>query len=253
MKTRKSFLNSPGGLALLALWVWLTVTQNASAADAKSPPTPPAADFEPLLKAAAAKPAAPLAGEGWTSLFNGHDLAGWKVTTFYSHGKVRCDSGLLVLEEGNDLTGVTWTNPVIKMNYEVSLEAMRVDGSDFFCALTLPVGDDFCSLILGGWGGTMIGISSIDDRNASENETSDTMDFTSGRWYRVRMRVTPEKIEAWLDDKQIVNLKTAGHDITVRAGEIEFSKPFGLASYATTAALREIKIRKLDAAPADKK
>ena len=58
------------------------------------------------------------------------------------------------------MTGITWTNEVPTNNYEISLEAMRVEGSDFFCALTFPVGNDPCSFIVGGWGGGVVGLSS---------------------------------------------------------------------------------------------
>ncbi len=39
-----------------------------------------------------------------------------------------------------------------KTDYEVTLEARRVDGFDFFCALTLPAGEERFSVVLGGWG-----------------------------------------------------------------------------------------------------
>ena len=51
------------------------------------------------------------------------------------------------------------TNEIPKINYEVALDAMRVSGSDFFCGLTVPVNDSFCSLIVGGWGGGLGGVS----------------------------------------------------------------------------------------------
>ena len=79
---------------------------------------------------------------------------------------------------------------------------MRVDGSDFFAGITFPVDKSFCSLILGGWGGQRrSGSSSINDLDASENSTSQSMVFEKQRWYTVRIRVTPEKIDSWLDDE----------------------------------------------------
>ena len=56
------------------------------------------------------------------------------------------------------MTGITWTNEMPRMGYEISLEAMRVEGSDFFCGLTFPVGKDYLSLIVGGWGGRRGGV-----------------------------------------------------------------------------------------------
>jgi hypothetical protein len=81
--------------------------------------------------------------------------------------------------------------------------------------------------------------------DASENETSGYMKFNDGQWYRIRLRVTERKIEAWIDDEKVVNADTTDRRITVRPGDIELSQPFGLASYQTTGAIREIKIRRV--------
>ena len=113
---------------------------------------------------------------------------------------------MIVLNTGDPFTGLNWTNPFPKMNYEVALDAMRVTGSDFFCGLTIPVGDSFCSLIVGGWGGSLIGISSLDGMDASENETGKFINFEQGRWYRIRLRVTESKIEAWVDRNKLINV-----------------------------------------------
>ena len=129
------------------------------------------------------------------------------------------------------MTGITWVGDVPKIDYELTLEAMRVDGSDFFCGLTFPVGDSPCSFIVGGWGGGVVGLSSIDGSDASENETTKYQEFESGRWYAVRLKVTKQKIEAWLDKKQMVNLDTKDRKISVRL-EVELSRPWG--SPATT-------------------
>lgn len=205
-----------------------------------------AAALEAAIKKAAGEPMGAVEGRDWKPLFNGRTLAGWQQTDFSGRGQVHCESGLMVLEMGNSLTGVNWTNDVPKVDYEITLEAMRVQGSDFFCGLTFPVKDSYCSLILGGWGGTVVGLSSVDSADASENETSRFVKFDTGRWYRVRVRVTAGKIEAWLDEKQIVDLATEGRHIGLRFGEIELSKPLGIASYETTAAVRGIKLRKLN-------
>jgi hypothetical protein len=122
---------------------------------------------------------------------------------------------------------------------------MRVEGSDFFCALTFPVGKSACSLIVGGWGGTLVGLSSVDNMDASENDTSTGMQFEPNRWYRIRVRVTDEKIEAWIDQEKMVDLETKDRTISLRFGDIDHSLPLGIASYQTRAAVRDIRLRRL--------
>jgi hypothetical protein len=194
----------------------------------------------------ASKPAAGIEAEkGWVSLFDGKTLKGWKVTEFAGHNEVRVDNGQIILEMGDYMTGITWTNDLPRMNYELSMEAMRVDGSDFFCGLTFPVNKDPCSLIIGGWGGGLVGLSSIDGNDASSNETTSFMSFETGRWYRVRLRVTPSKIEAWIDKKKVVDLETEGKQLSIRI-EVELSKPLGIATYLTKGAMRDIKMLRLE-------
>ena len=196
-----------------------------------------------IVHAAALKPLSPLPGDGWHSLFDGSSLDGWRVTNFGGPGRVELQDGLMVFRMGSPFTGANYTKEVPKLNYEVTLEAMRVAGDDFFCGLTFPAGDSFASLIVGGWGGRLVGISSIDYEDASENETTQTMSFETGRWYRIRLRVSEQKIEAWIDQKKIVNVVTTGRKLSLRAGQIELSKPFGVASWLTSAAIRDIKLR----------
>lgn len=202
--------------------------------------------YKDILQAATAKPVTPVQGDGWISLFDGKTLKGWKATEFIGRGKVLCESGMIVFEAGDPFTGLNWTDSVPRINYEISLDAMRVGGSDFFCGLTIPVKDSCCSLIAGGWGGSLIGISSFDGADASENESTKFMNFENGRWYRVRLRVTDQRIEGWIDNEKLINVVTTDKRISVRPGEIEMSQPFGLASWNTTAAFREIRMRRIE-------
>jgi len=179
-----------------------------------------------------------------TTLFDGKTLGQWKITDFGGQGDVYVKDGSIFLETGNDMTGVNWSGPVVRMNYEITLEAMRVAGSDFFCGLTFPVGENPCSLILGGWGGTVCGLSNIDYYDAANNETTRIISFENGQWYRVKLRVTPDKIQAWLDDEELVNIVTTGRKIDIRP-EVDLSQPLGIATWRTTGAIRNIKLRKL--------
>jgi hypothetical protein len=195
-------------------------------------------------RAGAAEPGEKSPEKQVTSLFDGKSLGRWKAAAFGGEGEVEVTDGRLVMHMGNPMTGITWTGEYPKTNYEISLEAMRVDGSDFFCGLTFPVGDAPCSFICGGWGGGVVGLSSLDGLDASENETTKYREFESGRWYKIRVRVTPQKIAAWIDDKQMVDVETKDHRISIRL-EVELSRPLGISCYQTTAALRNIELRRL--------
>ncbi len=182
---------------------------------------------------------------GWTPLFDSKTLTNWQLTKFVGAGAVKVENGEIILDAGKALTGITWTGEKPPdSNYELTLQAMRVEGSDFFAGITFPVGDSFCSLILGGWGGEVVGLSSINGMDASENETSQSMKFTSGRWYTIRIRVTAEKIDAWLDERRIVDVVLKGKEIETRI-EMIMSQPIGVASWRTKAALRDIRLRRL--------
>lgn len=179
------------------------------------------------------------------ALFNGTSLAGWAVTDFAGHGPVEVADGQIKIGLGH-MTGVNWTNEASlpRMNYEISLDAMRVDGSDFFCGLTFLVGEKPCSFIVGGWGGGVVGLSSINGEDASQNETTSYMNFVSKKWFHIRVRVEPGKIQAWIDEDRVVNLDTADKNLTIRL-EVEPSLPLGLSTWNTAAAWKNIQIKKL--------
>lgn len=192
------------------------------------------------------------AANDWQTLFDGKDLKGWKETDFAGHGDVHVKDGTLRIEMGAALCGVTYTNPVPKVDFEVSLKARKVAGGDFFCGLTVPVRDDHCTLIVGGWGGGLVGISSIDGMDASENETMSTMYFETGKWFDIRFRVTADRLTAWIDNQKVADANIKGRRVSMRPGEIEIAVPFSLSTYSTTAELKDIRLRKLEPT-ADKK
>jgi len=187
-------------------------------------------------------------GADWQPLFDGKTLANWEVTGFAGHGDVEVKDGAIVLNQGI-LTGIHRTKPPAVVDYEVTLEARRVTGGDFFCGFTFPVRDSHATLVVGGWGGAVVGISSLDGQDASQNETTQYKRFENGRWYRIRMSVTSTNLSTWIDDERVVNVATTGKKIALRPGDIELSAPFGFATWSTTAELRDIRWRPLGDAP----
>jgi hypothetical protein len=180
----------------------------------------------------------------WRKLFDGKSLDGWKATNYGGEGEVVAEDGTLTLNIGSNMTGVTYLRDFPKMNYEVRCEAQRADGHDFFCGMTFPVADSHCSLIAGGWGGAIVGLSSINEHDASENETTKYVKFDNNRWYKFRVRVEPKRIQAWIDDKSVIDVDIEGCKISTRV-EVDLNKPFGFASYETKALLRNIEVREL--------
>lgn len=179
----------------------------------------------------------------WRELFDGASLGAFTPTPFGGEGEVSVVDGRIVLDAGSPLTGVTWGGePLPCVDYELELSATRLSGNDFFCGLTLPIGDSHATLVLGGWGGALCGLSSLDGRDASENETTTFRGFTSGREYRVRVLVTADRFRAWIDGESIVDVAIAGRRIGVRP-EVARSRPFGIANFATRAAVRGVRVR----------
>ncbi|HKL34639.1 MAG TPA: DUF1080 domain-containing protein [Tangfeifania sp.] len=183
--------------------------------------------------------------DGWVSLFDGETLDGWEIAQFGPQGIVKVSDENLRLGMGDGCTGVTYTGDFPRMNYEVMLEAQKISGNDFFCGITFPVDTSYCSLIVGGWGGPVVGISSIDGRDASDNETTTLKKFEKNTWYSIRLKVVPGKIEAWIDGEKLIDFITTDHELSIRP-EVYLSRPFGICSWATTAELRNIRLHKTE-------
>ena len=181
------------------------------------------------------------------ALFNGTDLSGWEITDYAGGGAVTVKDGEIHFAQGELITGIHLAHDKIpRTNFELEAEAMKVDGDDFFCAITFPVGETYATFVPGGWGGTVVGISSIDGLDAAENETATFMKFEKNQWYRLRVRVTGEKIQCFLDDKMVVDLPLADRNIALRPGPIELSVPIGIASFQCISKVRNVKLRTIN-------
>jgi len=229
---RLALLAAVALIALAAFWLAQQIIHRAEGAE---PKTAPAAE--------AKKPAQdPFA---WKSLFDGKTLKGWKVPNFGGEGEVKVEKGAIVMAMGNPMSGIVWTGEELpKIDYEVTLEGRRGLGNDFFCTTTFPVGESYCSLVVGGWGGTVVGLSSVDFYDASDNSTTTFQDFKTGQWYRIRLRITKAKVEAWVDDEQVVDQAVPEHRFSIR-DEVDLCRPFGICPWVTEGAVRNIRLRKL--------
>jgi hypothetical protein len=177
-------------------------------------------------------------------LFDGKTLDGWEITNFGPQGPVSISGGEIILGMGDGCTGITWKKAFPRVDYEVSLDAKRVAGNDFFCGLTFPAGKDPCTLIVGGWGGATVGLSSIDGKDAAENETTTIRNFDKNRWYHIRLVVTAEYIKSWIDSVKVVDFIIGSKKLSIRP-EVQLSRPFGITSWNTTAAIRNIRLERI--------
>ena len=183
------------------------------------------------------------------ALFDGKSLSDWEKVDIGGSGDVTLEDGQLIISQGDSVSGCVYkkTKDLPLQNYEISLQAMRVSGSDFFCGLTFPIGDlkTCVTLVVGGWGGAVTGISNIDGMDASENSTATMQRYADNKWYKFKIRVTPKDIKVWLDDKEIINVEIEGRKLGVRPGPIESYLPLSFTTYQTTAAIKDVKITKL--------
>jgi hypothetical protein len=190
-----------------------------------------------------------LPGKGWKPLLNGKNLDGWKVVAEGEAKEAEMARALgdtVICQDGFELTGIAWKGEFPRTNYEVAVDAMRVSGEDFFCGMTFPIGKSAATLVVGGWGGTVVGISNVDGANASENETTQDMTFAKERWYRIRLRVTEQRIQVWIDKDRVIDLKAKGRKFAVWLQQ-EAYLPFGINAWQTKAALRNLMLRSLAA------
>ena len=237
----------------LALIVFPLFALNFAACNAISTAQEPKADTKPAQAASDAKSEksdgeksnadkAASDKEGWKPLLEEKSLEGWEATNFGGEGKVAVADHVLTLEMGDPLTGITYKRVFPTSNFEIELEAKRVEGSDFLCGLTFPVGEKHCSFIAGGWGGGVLGISSVDGFDASENSTTQFMEFKNNQWYRFKVRVDDKAITAFIDGKKVVEQEIAGHEFSVR-GEVLANRPLGYCAFQSKVQVRDIKWR----------
>jgi hypothetical protein len=199
------------------------------------------------LAALGALPGAATAADapGLLVLFDGKSLDGWAKTDFAHSGDVKVEDGAIVLATGRSMTGITTTRRDLPTtNYELTYEAVRLEGHDFFAAATFPVGKSHITLVGGGWGGNVTGLSSLDGQDASENETTCFVKYQNGTPYRFRVWVTDKVIRCWVDDMQVVAVNIEDRQVDTRI-ETDANKPLGFATYESTGALRTIRIRRL--------
>ena len=178
-------------------------------------------------------------------LFDGQSLTGWQPNTGSRAGKVEVKDGSMVLVSGEPMTGITLTRQDLPtLNYRLTYEANRTVGNDFFAAATFPVGPSFLTLVNGGWGGSVTGLSLINGAGAVENETNHYFKYQNNVWYRFEVEVTARAIHCLVDGVEVVLFPHEGAQMTTRL-ETRVNQPLGFATYRSTGLIRLVEIKPL--------
>lgn len=184
-------------------------------------------------------------------LLDDKNAALWQQAGIPDEGRISVAKGELTMSIGAPMTGCkfpNWTGLGLPgTSYSISYEATRVEGDDIFAMCTFPVSshDAHATFVLGGWGGTVTGISSIDFSDANENSTRGEQRYENGVWYRVRIEVRPEDIRALVNDRPMVNVSIKGRKVGLRTGFIDHCLPFGFATWNTMGKVRKVKVNVL--------
>ncbi|MEM9479998.1 MAG: family 16 glycoside hydrolase [Verrucomicrobiota bacterium] len=184
----------------------------------------------------------------WKELFDGKSLKDWEVIDYPGHAEAKVEDGELIIEKGVQLSGVRYTGDDFpKIDYEIEVVARKIDGYDFFAGITFPYKDTHATWVLGGWGGSVVGISSINDEDAYENETMEVRDFEVDQFYSLRLQVTEKRLIGFIDDDdRVVNVNVEGKRVSMRWGSIEDSVPLGISTFMVKTGVKSMRIRKLN-------
>ena len=179
------------------------------------------------------------------------DLSQWDKLIFGADGEIFVEDEVLHLDMGGPMTGVVYNGDINALlgdsleNYTITFEAQRLQGNDFFVGLTFPVGTEgHLTLVIGGWGGGLVGLSSLDHADASMNPTTQLMQFETDRWYAIRLTVTDTKINVWIDDDSLIDINRADFEKFSLRGEVLDTAPLGLCCFQTHAAYRNLLVRR---------
>lgn len=177
--------------------------------------------------------------------WKGDRLDDWTISEFGSQREVKQREGGFEIQAGYPLSGVQSTAKDWPRNdYEIEWEFQRVEGNDFPCCLTFPVAESHCSVVIGGWGGTLVGLSCIEGQDAAHNDTAKHLVFENGKWYRARLQVQSDRIRCWIDDQEVISRDIKDQQLSVR-NEVQLSRPLGICSFETTSQIRNFRVYRL--------
>ncbi len=232
---------SPAGLAgIITLGLLVAYGADCQPLTAQTAPAKAATDLPPIptgMQVEFAGPPKDLLAES--------GLGDWDTIDFAGGGESSVNASTLTIGSGETLTGIYWDGAELPTNhYELRMEARRIDGIDFFCGPVFPVNDSHCCFIVAGWAGATVGLSNIDNEDASSNETTRLMSFDDNRWYEIRIRVLPDRIICWIDNDCVVYQNIVGKELSLR-GDTELCTPLGLCTFQTQAEIRKLTLQQI--------
>ncbi|MEM9381352.1 MAG: DUF1080 domain-containing protein [Planctomycetota bacterium] len=183
----------------------------------------------------------PSAGLDWKVLLDADDRARWRSGVFGEDPELEVNARGVVLPIGVPLAGLTYTGEPPTGSYVLEVQATKEYGSDFFLGVTFPVRDAHLTLVLGGWGGAVCGLSCLDGEDASSNDTRTVRSFPNGKLRTVTIEVSDARVTARIDGEPIVECPLEGRVLSIRP-EVEPSVPLGVASFATCTTLHRVRL-----------
>lgn len=187
--------------------------------------------------AVAASPGSETLSDGWVDLLPRIDPEQHAVVGQWS----RAANGLAVqAERGARLMLPYKPGPA----YDFEVVFTRQTGVDSI-ALLFVIGSGQAAFDVDGWGTHLAGIQNIDGRTMQDNGTGvGGFALDNGRRYTARVRVRPDRVDAFLDGRPVTTYLGDGSNLSIlHIWELPRSDALGIGAYDSTTTFHEIKIR----------
>ncbi|MEL6431656.1 MAG: hypothetical protein AAFR54_20970, partial [Planctomycetota bacterium] len=176
-------------------------------------------------------------------LFDGVDLTNWRTGVFGDPPEYEFAEGGVVLPQVASLSGMTYTGEAPRTPYELRVDATKRYGADFFLGVTFPVRDAHLTLVLGGWGGAVTGLSCIDGLDAADNDTRAWRDYPNGKRQCVVVHVDDTRVRATVNGDTVVDRRLAPDATLSLRPEVLASRPLGVSAYASSTVVHRVTVR----------
>ena len=174
-------------------------------------------------------------------LFDPSLLGDWETGVFGNPDEFDTTDEGVVIPQTSTIAGMTYRGTAPTTPYVMHVDVTKRYGDDFFLGLTFPVRDSHLTLVLGGWGGGVSGLSCIDGKDASDNATRHVEYFPNGKRQMVVLDVTDTRVVARLDGRVLVDADLTGKELGLRT-EVLASRPVGVATFATCSLIHSITV-----------